>query len=255
MLNFVDAASGNRRRDRIPEYNRRLDEETESAKIKDFAQIVGIGSVLVATATFTAALTMPGGVWSPGDAAGKKPLALAGTPVLTGSYAFEGFVISNTQAFICSTLATFSLVYCGVAAVDIQKRIELVSFSLALLLCSARSFSAAFAFALYLPLATVEHGTAIASCVMTSLALLDGLWFLTASFNDMSAFLKRKTEATLLELGIGFLFNMIYLFWPYLVIAGFLSYEFMKRAGGPITEASLSMQQDEEIDPFQIISG
>jgi hypothetical protein len=181
---------------------------------------------------------MPGGVWSPGDAAGKKlaavaPLPLAGTPVLTGSYAFEGFVISNTLAFICSTLATFSLVYdCGVAAVDIQKRIELVSFSLALLLCSARSFSAAFAFALYLLLANVEHGTAIASCVMTSLALLDGLWFLMASFNDMSAFLKRKTKATLLELGIGFLFNMIYLFWPYLVIAGFLSYEFMKTADG-----------------------
>ncbi|RLM98171.1 hypothetical protein C2845_PM06G17240 [Panicum miliaceum] len=144
-------------------------------------------------------LTMPGGVWSPGDAAGKKlaavaPLPMAGMPVLTGSYAFEGFVVSNTLTFICSTLATFSLVYCGVAAVDIQKRIELVSFSLALLLCSARSFSAAFAFALYLLLANVEHGTAIASCVMTSLALLDGFWFLMASFNDMSAFLKRKTK-------------------------------------------------------------
>ena len=75
----------------------------------------------------------------------------------------------------------------------------------------------------------MEHGTAIASCVMTSLALLDGLWFLMASFNDMSAFLRRKTKATLFELGIGFLFNMVYLFWPYLVIAGFLSYEFVKR--------------------------
>ena len=236
MLNFAHAVSGSRRRDRIPEYRSpRLDEEKESEKIKDFAQIVGIGSVLVATATFTAALTMPGGVWSPGDAAGKKLAAalppLVGTPVLTGSYAFQGFVVSNTLAFICSTLATFSLVYCGVAAVDIQKRIELVAFSLALLLCSARSFCAAFAFALYLLLATVEHGMAIASCVMTSLALLDGLWFLMASYNDMSALLSRKTKTTLLELGIGFLFNMVYLFWPYLVIAGFLSYEFMKRAG------------------------
>ena len=55
MLNFAHAVSGSRRRDRIPEYRSpRLDEEKESEKIKDFAQIVGIGSVLVATATFTA---------------------------------------------------------------------------------------------------------------------------------------------------------------------------------------------------------
>ncbi|XP_062231795.1 uncharacterized protein LOC133929168 [Phragmites australis] len=242
MLTFADALTGNRRRDRMQEYNNpRLNEDDESRKITNFAQIVGIGSVLVATATFTAALTMPGGVWTPGDsekAAGAAPPP-AGTPVLAGSYAFDGFVISNTLAFICSTLATFSLVYCGVAAVDLQKRIQLVSFSLALLLCAARSFCAAFAFSLFLLLAKVEYGTAIASCVMTSLALLDGLWFLLASFNDTTALYRRRIKATLLKLGTGFLINILYLFWPYLIIFGYMLVDYFKNLGQMTSPPSL----------------
>ena len=191
---------------------------------------MGIGSVLVATATFAAAFTMPGGVRSLSDESANAK-APAGTPVLAGGYAFDGFVISNTLAFICSTLATFSLVYCGVAAVDIQRRFKLVSFSLALLLCAARSFCAAFAFSLYLLLAQVEHGTAVAACVMTSLALLDGLWFLIASFHDTTVLLSRRTKTTLLKLATGFIANIIYLFWPYIVIFGYMSIDALKHLG------------------------
>uniref|UniRef100_A0A0A9HIY2 PGG domain-containing protein n=1 Tax=Arundo donax TaxID=35708 RepID=A0A0A9HIY2_ARUDO len=235
MLTFAGALTGNRRRDLIPEYNPHLDEDGESKKITDFAQIVGIGSVLVATATFAAALTMPGGVWTPGDSSSRKkavtallPPPPAGTPVLAGSYAFDGFVVSNTLAFICSTLATFSLVYCGVAAVDLYKRIELVTFSLALLLCAARSFCATFAFSLFLLLAKVRYGTAIASCVMTSFALLDGLWFLLASYHDTTALFFRRRKATLFKLGTGLLANIIYLFWPYIVIFGYMLADYFK---------------------------
>jgi hypothetical protein len=206
MLSFANAQTANRRRDQIEVYKPRLNDKEESKKITEFAQIVGIGSVLVATATFAAAFTMPGGVRSLSDASAntKAPApAPAGTPVLAGGYAFDGFVISNTLAFMCSTLATFSLVYCGVAAVDIQRWFKLVSFSLALLLCAARSFCAAFAFSLYLLLAQVEHGTAVAACVMTSLALLDGLWFLIASFHDTTVLLSRRTKTTLLKLATG----------------------------------------------------
>ncbi|CAN6354768.1 unnamed protein product [Urochloa humidicola] len=150
MLTFANAQTANRRRDQI-EYNPRLiNEEEESSKIREFAHIVGIGSVLVATATFTAAITIPGGVRTPGDVLPAAAVAPAGTPVLVGSYAFDGFVVSDALAFICSTLATFSLVYCGVAAVDVHRRIKLVSFSLAMLFAAARSFCAAFAFSLYL---------------------------------------------------------------------------------------------------------
>ncbi|KAL6614144.1 hypothetical protein ACP70R_036414 [Stipagrostis hirtigluma subsp. patula] len=227
MLIFANALPADRRRDKIKEYNQRLtaaQEEEESKKITEFAQIVGIGSVLVATVTFAAVFTMPGGFRTPDET--NKPTAAAppaGTPVLAGAYAFDGFVISNTLAFICSTLATFSLVYCGVAAVDIQRRIRLVSFALALLLCAARSFCAAFAFSLYLLLAKVEHGTAIASCVMTGFVLLDGLWFLVESFRDTTVVLRRRVTATVLKLGTGFLANIAYLFWPYIVIFGYLA--------------------------------
>lgn len=231
MLTFANALTANRRRDQIKEYEHSLNEEEESNKITQFAQIVGIGSVLVATATFAAVFTMPGGILSPDDtqnsstASAPVPASgpLAGTPVFARKYAFDGFLISNTLAFICSTLATFSLVYCGVGAVHIRRRIKLVSFSLALLLCAARSFCAAFAFALYLLLAKVENGTAIAACVMTSLALLDGGWFLMASIHDTTVVLSRRIRATLLKLATGFLVNMVYLFWPYLVIFGLLA--------------------------------
>lgn len=60
MLTFANAQTSNRRRDLLSEYREPLKEDVESDKIRDFAQIVGIGSVLVSTATFTAALTMPG---------------------------------------------------------------------------------------------------------------------------------------------------------------------------------------------------
>ncbi|KAK3138349.1 hypothetical protein QOZ80_5AG0367640 [Eleusine coracana subsp. coracana] len=234
MLSFANALAGNNRRDQMQEYHPHLDEKAESDKIKDFAQIVGIGSVLVSTATFAAALAVPGGVWSPGDSGGKRlvapppAVALAGTPVLTGSYVFDGFVISNTLAFICSTLATFTLVYCGVAAVDIRKRFQMVSFSLILLLCSARSFCAAFTFASYLLLAKVAHGTAMASCVLTSLALLDGFMFLRSSLNDMLVIFWRRRTYSLLRYGPPFLLtNFLYPFWPYVVIGGYLLYDFL----------------------------
>ncbi|CAN6327704.1 unnamed protein product [Urochloa humidicola] len=171
-------------------------------------------------------------VRTPGDvAAGKSGAAAApaGTPVLVGSYAFDGFVISNALAFICSTLATFSLVYCGVAAVDIHRRIKLVSFSLAMLLAAARSFCAAFAFSLYLLLAPVEYHTAVVSCVMVSFALLDGLWFLVWSIKDLTVLLSRRVRRTWLKLGTGFVANMVYMLWPYLIIFGYLFVDFLKK--------------------------
>ncbi|CAL4908951.1 unnamed protein product [Urochloa decumbens] len=229
MLTLANAqtSNANRRHDQMD--NPSLNEEEESGKIKDFAQIVGIGSVLVATATFAAAVTIPGGVWTPGDYASATTGMPPGTPLFIGKYAFDGFVVSNTLAFICSTLATFScLVYCGVAAVDIQRRFKVVSLSMALLLCAARSFCAAFTFLLYLLLDPVERGTTIAVCVLTSLALLDGLWFLISSFQDTTVLLSRRTRLTFWNIGTGFIANTIYHFWPYLVIFGYM---FIDNAG------------------------
>ncbi|XP_062227607.1 ankyrin repeat-containing protein At5g02620-like [Phragmites australis] len=231
-LTFANAQNGNCRRDRFKEkLVLKLDKDGESKKITEFAQIVGICSVLVATATFAAVFTMPGGFRSD-ESRGNLKLAgapmpggpeLTGTPIMAGKYAFDGFVIANTIAFSCSTIATFSLVYCGTAAVDIEKRIKLVSFSLALLNGSARSFCAAFAFALYLLLSPVARATAIATCAMTALVLLDALRFLWLLFVDAAIVLNRKVGAApLLKFGTAFIVNMVYLFWPYIVLFGLL---------------------------------
>lgn len=231
-LTFLNAQNGNCRRDRFKEkFVPKLDKEEESKKITDFAQIVGICSVLVATATFAAVFAMPGGFRSAGDDSSGGPIHHAGppmpggpgSPVMAGKYAFDGFVIANTLAFSCSTIATFSLVYCGMAAVDIHKRIKLVSLSLALLNGSARSFCAAFAFALYLLLSPVAQATAIATCTMTALVLLDAFRFLCLLFVDAVIVLNRRVgTAPLLKLATAFIVNMVYLFWPYIVIFSLL---------------------------------
>ncbi|XP_037413686.1 ankyrin repeat-containing protein At5g02620-like [Triticum dicoccoides] len=204
----------------------KLNEKEESDKITSFAQIVGVGSVLVATATFAATFTMPGG---PNSTDPKiPPNGRGGTPTLAGLYAFDAFVISNTLAFICSTLATFSLVYTGVATVDIEKRIKLVAFSLALLISAARSFCAAFAFAIYVMLPpTVAHGTAMAACVMTVLALMDAFWFMWAIVTDTIVLVRREDWRSmpkrLMKLAARILINTVYVFWPYIVIFGLLA--------------------------------
>ncbi|KAI4979640.1 hypothetical protein ZWY2020_016393 [Hordeum vulgare] len=224
-LTLTNAKMSYRRRDCfVDQHVPKLNEEEESAKITSFAQIVGVGSVLVATATFAAAFTMPGGANSSENT---LPNGIGGTPSLAGLYAFDGFIISNTLAFICSTLATFSLVYTGVATVDIEKRVKLVAFSLALLISAARSFCAAFAFAIYVVLpAKVAYGTAIAVCVMTTLSLMDAVWFIYAIVTDTTVLLNREDWGSMskrvMKLGTRILVNAGYVFWPYLVIFGLL---------------------------------
>jgi len=185
--------------------------------------------VLVATATFAVVFQLPGGVRTDDNDNSSSPSRTPapgypiGTPILAGKYAFDGFILANTLAFSCSAIATFSLVYCGMAAVDIEKRIKLVSISIALLNGAARSFCAAFAFALYLLLSPVEPATAIATATMTALVLLDAVRFLWLLFVDTVIVLRRGTGAApLLKLTTAFIVNMVYLFWPYIIIFSLL---------------------------------
>jgi len=185
--------------------------------------------VLVATATFAVVFQLPGGVRTDGNGTSSSPSPSPGypigTPILAGKYAFDGFILANTLAFSCSAIATFSLVYCGMAAVDIEKRIKLVSISIALLNGAARSFCAAFAFALYLLLSPVEPATAIATATMTALVLLDAVRFLWLLFVDTVIVLRRGRgigAAPLLKLTTAFVVNMVYFFWPYIIIFSLL---------------------------------
>ncbi|CAN6207440.1 unnamed protein product [Urochloa humidicola] len=88
------------RQDRFQEAHvPKLDYTEESRKMTDSTQYLGISSVLIVTITFAAAFAPPGGYIQD-----DHPNAVAAT--LAGSYAFDAFVISNTMAFICSSLAS-----------------------------------------------------------------------------------------------------------------------------------------------------
>ncbi|CAN6177787.1 unnamed protein product [Urochloa humidicola] len=89
----------------------KLNYAEESRKMTDSTQYLGISSVLIVTITFAAAFAPPGGYI-------EDDHPNAGTATLAGSYAFDAFVISNTMANICSSLATFGLMYSGMTAVD-----------------------------------------------------------------------------------------------------------------------------------------
>ena len=149
----------------------KLDKEKEATKITESTQTIGIASVLIATVAFTAAFALPGGYRANDDKSG-----LGGTPTLAGRFAFDVFIIANTLAFICAGLSITSLMYAGVTSVDIRTRMISFVISVTFMAGSARSLGAAFVFGMYVVLAPVARTTAIASCAITTLALVDAGW-------------------------------------------------------------------------------
>ncbi|KAL6658929.1 hypothetical protein ACP70R_002969 [Stipagrostis hirtigluma subsp. patula] len=167
-LVLAGAAVGYSRQDHFRgKYTKTRDENTDSEYISNATQVLGISSVLVATVTFAAAFTLPGGYRADDHANG-------GTPTLSGRYAFDAFVISNTLAFICSLLSSISLVYCGVPSRDISTRRWYFGLSRFLLHTSIRSLIAAFAMGMYVVLAPVALKIATSVCVISFASLLCG---------------------------------------------------------------------------------
>jgi hypothetical protein len=102
--------------------------------------------------------------------------------VFAGSYAFDAFILADTLAFVCSVSATCTLVYAGLPAMDISLRNWYFNVSALLLQSAARSLVAAFGLGLYLVLAPVDHGIAVAVCAIvfaTSLYGNMGPWRIT----------------------------------------------------------------------------
>ncbi|XP_062193523.1 uncharacterized protein LOC133896904 [Phragmites australis] len=83
------------------------DDTKELDDLKDSTQTLSIGSVLIATVTFGATFALPGGYIQDDHPNG-------GTPTLAGSYAFDAFMVANTLAFICSTIATVGFMHSGI---------------------------------------------------------------------------------------------------------------------------------------------
>ncbi|CAD6338121.1 unnamed protein product [Miscanthus lutarioriparius] len=197
----------------------KVDEDKESQKHTDATQVMSIVAVLIATVTFASAFTLPGGYRSVGDSSSNNH---AGTPVLAGSYFFDAFILADTLAFACSTLATFSLVYAGVPAMAISIRRYYIDISSGLLQSAGRSFVAAFALALYPVLAPVDHTIAVTVCVIFFASFLWGnmeAWRVTCGANTVRARIGIRRFPVWDYVQVIFLSVLVH-FWSYIIILG-----------------------------------
>nr|XP_025882832.1 protein ACCELERATED CELL DEATH 6-like [Oryza sativa Japonica Group] len=218
-LQFVGAPCGASRPDLLSQKHiPKIDNGKVSAHLTNASQMLGIVSVLVATVTFASAFTLPGGYQTGSDNA-------AGTPLLAGSYAFDAFILSDTLAFICSCMATFSLIFAGVPAMDISIRCRYFEISALLLRSSGRSFVVAFALGLYLVLAPVAHTIATAVCVIIFVSSLYGnseAWQILRVADMARARLGTRMHVAW-TLGLTFynvFVNLFLNFWSFIIIFG-----------------------------------
>lgn len=127
-----------------------------------------IASVLIATVTFAAAFTVPGGY------------AADGTAVLARRFAFRAFVVTDTAAFLCSIVATCFLVYGGAGQVPRAQRSFYQRSASGLLPPAAQLMVAAFAFGIHAVLG--EPGNRVLVTLVYVLALgavllcFPGIW-------------------------------------------------------------------------------
>ncbi|KAL6606468.1 hypothetical protein ACP70R_042121 [Stipagrostis hirtigluma subsp. patula] len=219
-LILVGAPCGGSRADLLLEQHviAKIDEDKESQNLTNATQVMGVVSVLVATVSFASAFSLPGGYHQSADDGG-----IPGTPVLARSYAFGAFVVADVLAFICSSLATFSLVFAGVPAMDVSIRYKYVSISALLLHASARSLVAAFVLGLYAAMAPVDHTIAVAICVISFAALPFGnmaLWQLLCVVYTAWARLGIQILATWWDLAPAACAYALLPFLPFIVIFG-----------------------------------
>ncbi|PUZ71949.1 hypothetical protein GQ55_2G354800 [Panicum hallii var. hallii] len=221
-LQFVGAPCGGSRPDLLSgEHIPKGDDDEVSAHLTNAAQMLGVVSVLVATVTFASAFTLPGGYQQQAGSDG-----IIGTPLLAGSYAFDAFILSTTLAFICSCMATFSLIFAGVPAMDISLRSWYLEVSALLLRSSGRSLVVAFALGLYLVLAPIAHATATAVCVIIFVSLLYGnseAWQILRVADTARARLGARMDVAW-TFGLTFynvFVNVFVNFWSFIIIFGY----------------------------------
>jgi hypothetical protein len=200
-----------------------LDEKEEAEKIMDCTQTIGVVAALVVTITFAAAFSVPGGYRADDDP--KLSNHTAGTPVLAASPSFQAFIIANNIAMFCSTMATISITYAGVPAVDIRTRKRAFGCSVFFLNSSARSLAAAFAFGMYAALAPVAHAAAVVTWICMAATLVDVAWFVTLFSTSQLVLCNRLGIGACMLRFVGLaVVPLVAVLWPYAIIGGFLAY-------------------------------
>ncbi|CAL4900471.1 unnamed protein product [Urochloa decumbens] len=119
-LTSVNATCDIRRRDDAMEkeqspQSKAKSEEKGSKIVSDSTQFLSVGLVLITTMAFGATFALPGGYRADDHPYG-------GTPTLAKSKQFQGFMMANSLAFYCSSLAVLSLVYAGTPTVELPMR-------------------------------------------------------------------------------------------------------------------------------------
>ncbi|KAK1630236.1 hypothetical protein QYE76_004551 [Lolium multiflorum] len=194
-----------------------LDNDRESAIIKDSTQTLGIGSVLIATVAFSATFALPGGYRADDHPNG-------GTPTLAGRYAFDAFIMATTLAFVCASAATTSLVVSGMTVVDLAIREKHFHLSVFFARSSVTSLAASFAFGLYMVLAPVAHRTAVAVLVVTfsvmAIAIIEALDTLKI-IGALRHRLRKRIWLVVARLIVMVVFTAC---WPFIIIFGWPAY-------------------------------
>ncbi|CAN6339009.1 unnamed protein product [Urochloa humidicola] len=191
--------------------------------VSDSVPTVGIISALLVTVSFAAAFAVPGG-YQAGDDTDESGAPPPGTPVLAATYSFQGFVVANNLALLCSALATISLAYSGVTNVNIRTRMYTFSLSFFFLHGSARSLAVAFAFGTDAALARVARATAVVTWLGMSLTFLDVIWLACTLALVQLLLLKRLGSRAWLRIAVVILVLAVWALWPYIIILGLLAY-------------------------------
>ena len=138
--------------------------------IETYTGNTSLGAILIATITFAAAFTLPGGYSSE---AGSE-----GLPIMARKLAFQAFLIFDTLA-MCSSLAVAFI--CVIARwTDFEFLLHYRFFTKKLMWFAYMATTQAFATGLYTVLAGRLHWLAIAICVLSALlpilTMLIGEW-------------------------------------------------------------------------------
>ncbi|KAI5021180.1 hypothetical protein ZWY2020_055025 [Hordeum vulgare] len=219
VLELVGAKHSCDRWDQIEEkYSRQLKPEEkakEEEKMKDSSQILGIGSVLIATVAFGAIFAVPGGFIADDH-------TNRGTPTLAGTYTFDAFMMANALAFICSSIATVGLMFSGSPMVSLVTRGINLRASVLFASSSLTSMAAAFALGVYMVLAPVAHATAILICVLSPLVVLyrNLEFLLKLGVLAQPLYVRMGLRSELRWLARIIVIRMFTELWPYILIFG-----------------------------------
>ncbi|XP_062099644.1 ankyrin repeat-containing protein At5g02620-like [Humulus lupulus] len=179
------------RRQILTNLKKRKDEQKERIRtaIANYRESTLVAATLIATVTFAAGFTLPGGYMS--SEAGHRQQA--GSAVLSNSIAFRAFMITDTIAMMLSTTAVFINLFMTIASVNQEGNEKFESnyeMSMNFTMCALGFMVIAFVTGMYAVL-SLSIALAIATCVI-GLSFFVLMFFITkARFKGIDFSLKK----------------------------------------------------------------